>query len=162
MDSKKAFEKTISIGNEIIKKHKELNNLNLEAQKVMDKCSHDLVIKYNDKVPRKLVIDGYYVCPSCGRTHECIDPNDFEKTPFKHSRVIDLTSLSLEATKELYMAIRKEIYYNFDYYYNPETKVEELQERLEKLLKKYEVNYNPFDSILKRTKRKTKPRDINL
>ncbi len=142
METKKVFEETAKIGNEVKKMKEYYNKLSNRAKKLKDECSHEIVFKYNDNHPRKMYIDGNYFCPACGKTITCINFEDIRKSFFKNSRIIPLLDLSLIATKETYSAIRKEVYENMDYYYNTDNDIEDLSIRMEIVLQDLEYDYH--------------------
>lgn len=142
MKTEEVFAETGRIGNEVIKIKKYLEKLNKRSKKIMDICPHEIVFKYNDNHPRKMMVDGNYFCPACGKTIRCIHSNDIKKSDFKKSRIIPLLDLSLVASKETYFKIREEVYYNMDYYYNPEVDVEDQSYKMEKELEDLQSDYN--------------------
>ena len=88
METKEVFEKSSNYGNEIKRLRKEMEEYAKKCTDLWDKCNHEIVFKYNDSHPRKMPINGYYFCPACGRTIECIYDTELKVSPFKKSRII--------------------------------------------------------------------------
>ena len=154
METRKVFEITGKLGNEIIKEKEKLNQLNTKCLELMDLCSHEIVFKYNDNHPRLMTIDGNYFCPACGKTVKCIYKEQLMSSPFNNSRIIPLTNLSLLGTKEVYSRIRHEVYNNIDIYYNSEIDSIELSNKMEEKLANLEIKYNDPNVTLKKTNKK--------
>ena len=152
MDSRDVFNKTIKYGNEIKKKRLEMESLAKKITDIWAECNHEIVFKYRDDHLRKMMIDGYYFCPACGQTIKCIYEDDLKESSYKNSLIVPLTNLSLVGDQETYSAIREEVYYNYDFYYNLDTTPEEMQAQMEGVLKDYEEKYTPVDKVLKKIK----------
>ena len=153
MNTEEIFTETGRLGNKIKEHHRALDLINERCFKLMDICPHELVFKYNDKKPRKMIMDGYYFCPACGRTIQLINKEDIKISPYKNSRIINLSNLSLTGIKETYSKIRHEVYYNMDFYYNNETTDYEIQDKMEKVLKDKEKENKPKSFVLKKDKK---------
>ena len=152
MDSRDVFNKTIKYGNEIKKKRLEMESLAKKITDLWAECNHEIVFKYRDDHPRKMMIDGHYFCPACGQTIKCIYEDDLKESSYKNSLIVPLTNLSLVGDQETYSAIREEVYYNYDFYYNLDTTSEEMQAQMEGVLKDYEEKYTSVDKVLKKIK----------
>lgn len=152
MDTKKVFEETGKLGNEINRLRKQLEKVNKQCLEMMEICPHEIVFKYVDNYPRMLMIDGTYFCPACGKTIKCVHPEQIKDSSFKDSRVIPLTNLSLYGTSEVYHTIRNEVYQNMELYYNLEIDIEELSNRMEELLKDKEQRYQNSAKTLRKRK----------
>ena len=142
METRKVFDETIKIDKEVTKTKKYLNMLNNKTNMLKEECSHEIVFKYNDNHPRKMIIDGNYFCPACGKTIRCIHNNDIKESRFKKSRIIPLSNISLLGTKEVYYLIRKEVFENMNYYYNKNIDIEDLSNRMENILIDFQYDYN--------------------
>ena len=153
MDTKKVFEETGKLGNEINRLRKQLEKVNKQCLEMMDICPHEIVFKYNDNHPRMLMIDGTYFCPACGKSIRCVKPKELLKTPFKESRIISLSNLSLFGTSDVYHTIRNEVYENIDLYYDSKSTSEELSSKMEDLLKDREQRYEAPVKVLKKFKK---------
>ena len=154
MRTTKVFEETNELGEEIVKVNELLANLYLKHEIIKELCDHEIVFKYLDNHPRKKKVDGNYFCPACGKTIRCFGDEEINETNFSNSRIIPLNNLSLLGTKEVYQAIRNEVYNNIDLYYNPHVTIQELSFRMENLLKNYQVFYEIPDKVLKKETRK--------
>jgi len=154
MNSKEIFEETGRIGNEISKLHKQLDKLNFKCLELMDSCPHEIVFKYKDNYPRKMLSDGNYFCPSCGKTIKCFSQDQLKQTVFEKSRVIPLTNLSLFGTPEVYHEIRNEVYDNYELYYDSKSNIKELSLRMEEILKDKQNIYESPEYVLKRSIRR--------
>ena len=152
METKKVFEETGKLGNEIGKLHKQLDNVNMKILGLMEECPHEIVFKYTDNHPRMFMIDGTYFCPACGKSIRCIQSAQLKESQFKDSRVIPLTNLSLIGTGEVHHTIRNEVYQNMNLYYDTETSIEELSSKMEELLKDKEQRYESSTKILRKRK----------
>lgn len=150
MNTRNAFYGTEELEERIKEQERQLQKLYKQLQEVKEKCPHEIVFKYMDNHPRKMYIDGHYYCPACEKTIKCNKEEDRLSTPFKASRVISLTNLSLEGSKEVYSIIRNEVYEHMDIYYNPNMCDELLSLRMESLLEEEQVDYNDPKKILEK------------
>ena len=148
MDTRKIFEETGKLGNEIGKLQTQLEQVNLKCFKMMEMCPHEIVFKYIDNHPRKAMIDGSYFCPACGKSTGLVIKG--QTIPFEKSRVIALTNLSLIGSSDLYHTIRNEVYGNMDFYYNPNISTEELSSKMELILEDKQSKYQSPRNYLKR------------
>ena len=148
MNTKEAFYKSAFLGEKIKEEEKKVRLLVDQMEEIMNDCPHEIVFKYIDNHPRKMCIDGKYFCPACAKTIQCIHEEDRLETPFKNSRVIPLTNLSLEGSQDIYYTIRNEVYDHLDIYYNPAYSDELLSLRMESLLEDKQVDYNNLQKIL--------------
>ena len=105
METRKIFEETGKIGNEIGRLREKIEHLNIKYLEMTKLCPHEIVFKYNDNHPRKMMIDGTYFCPACGKTIRCFGIDQIYDTPFKDSRIILLSNLSLLGTTEVHRII---------------------------------------------------------
>lgn len=142
METKKIFEETGRIGNNIKRIHQILDMLNYRCLEIMDLCPHEIVFKYQDNYSRKMPVDGNYFCPACGKTIRCLSNDDVLKTDFRASKIIPITNLSLVGNKETYYMIRNEVYNNMELYYNKTTNIQELSSRMEEILQEQEIDHN--------------------
>ena len=147
MSTKKIFEETGRLGNKIREEKKIIDKLHNDCLKMMEICSHELVFKYINKHPRKMIIDGYYFCPACGKNIRCIDNEMLNKSVFSKSRIIDLTNLSLEGNKDVFSSIRKEVYTNIDYYYDKEIDEDTIASTMEKILFDKQTTYKSYTMV---------------
>ena len=154
METKKVFEETGRLGNEITKLHQRINDVNLKCLEIMNDCPHELVFKYNHNKPRKLLIDGYYFCPACGKLIECIDKEHLKKSPFKNSRIIELKNIAILSTKDNLKLMRTEVYSNFDFYYNHKEEKRKIQSKMETVIKENQTDYEIIPKSLRKVKNK--------
>ena len=145
METIKIIDQYKQIEQEREKLTKKLEHLNLEEQQLSKMCSHDIVFKYVDKHPRKMVIDGNYYCPACGKIKQFTSMNQYLTSEFKDSKVVSLTDLSLIGDVETLKTIREEVIDNFDFYYKCSDGYE-LRNRMENKLKDHQHKY---EKILK-------------
>ena len=150
METKTIFEEAKKLDNEINNLKKQLEKNNNKYLEMMELCPHEIVFKYNDNYPKKLIIDGSYFCPACGKTVKCIQEDEIQNTVFKDSRIIPLPNLSLFGTINLYHTIRSEVYQNLNLYYHSDLSNEELSSRMEELLKSQEMKYEKSNKILRK------------
>ena len=150
METKEVFEETGKLGNEINRLRKLLEQVNKECLEMMQQCSHEIVFKYNDNHSRKMMIDGTYFCPACGKIIKCIQRDQIQDTPFKNSRIISLIGLSLLGTSENHYIIRNEVYNNLDLYYDCNIPVEELSFKMGKVLKDKQYEPESLEKVFKK------------
>lgn len=132
-----------------IKKLKEkIERYNHQLSKLQEECSHEIVFKYNDNHPRKMVIDGKYYCPACDKNIELVNKNQYLNSCFKNSKIISLTDLSLIGDIETLTKIKEEVLENMDFYYKCNN-MYELRNRMEHKLRDYQHNFNKKNKILK-------------
>lgn len=154
METKEIFEETGKLGNEIKKIHKKLDNINLNIINLMKICNHDIVFKFRDNHPRKMLIEGRYFCPACGKSEKTSYYTNIKDTSFCNSRVIPLDNISLLGTPDDLQKIRIEVYNNFDFYYNKEIDTSALSKKMESEMKDNEYDYNKEKKLIKDIKRR--------
>ena len=150
MNTRETFEEKERLKVEIDKTKELLRALNNESLRIMDKCPHEIVFKYTDNYPRKMVTDGTYLCPACGKTIRCSHEDVLEKSDFKESRVIPLTNLSLFGSNEVCDAIEEEVRKNMDIYYDYIIPTEDLSSMMEAVLEDKQNRYEEPEKVLKR------------
>ena len=153
MDTKKIFEETGKIGNEIVRLKEKIENLNTKYLEITELCPHEIVFKYRDFHPKVIRIDGTYFCPACGKSIRCFGMNQIYDTQFKDSRIIPLTNLSLLGTPEVHQIIRNEVYSNMELYYDPISSIQELSLKMEDILKEHQYQYESAAKVFKKTRR---------
>ena len=153
MKTKKVFEETARLGNEIINERQKLERLNLERLEMMNKCTHELVFKYFDNRSKRSTIDGNYFCPACGKIIVCNESEQILDSDFKESRIIPLMDISMVGTKEEFSLIRSEVYYNMDYYYNPSLDWKEIASKMESIIAEQQHEIKSM-GLLRKLKRK--------
>ena len=151
MKTIQVFEQSRDIEKEKIKLKEKINKLNFELLKLENECPHEIVFKYNDNHPRKMVIDGKYYCPACGKNIEFVSNNQYLNSCFKNSKIISLTDLSLVGDTKTLLKIKEEVLNNLDFYYKCKD-MYELRNRMEHKLKDYQYDYNKKSKIFKLTK----------
>ena len=149
MKTSEIFKESYRIEDETFKIYRKIDDLKAEYLDNQDSCMHEIVFKYTDNHPRKLMIDGNYFCPACDKVISCVHEEDIEDTIFKDSRVIPLTNLSLYGTPHIHAIIKSEVYYNMSLYYNFDIAIEELANKMESKLMDYQS-----DSLLVKTRKK--------
>ena len=149
MKTKKVFEETEKLDNRLKQLTEERKEINLSFAKMIEVCPHEIVFKFNDNCPRMMLIDKYF-CPACGKALQISGEKNIEKSPFKDSRVIPLNNLSLLGTNEDYQTIRKEVFSNYDMYYDPDANTEELSKRIEELLVERQYDFLSEKRLLKK------------
>jgi len=140
MNTNEVIKKSVEIERDRTELKNKLKKINEIYSNIVTNCPHELVIKYNDNQPRKMVIDGHYFCPACGKNIECIAKYQYLSTEFKDSRIIDLNSLSLVGTTEVLKKIREEVINNRDFYYKCKDSIE-IKNRMEDSLFDYQHDY---------------------
>ena len=73
METKKIFEETEKLENKLKKLNEEIKVVNFGFLKMMEACPHEIVFKLTDNHPRKMMIDGKYFCPACGKALRIIN-----------------------------------------------------------------------------------------
>lgn len=150
MEIKRVFEKTEEIEEKINNLKQQIQELNNQKKEIREICSHDIVFKYNDNQPRKMIVDGNYYCPACETSIECFQNNQIKNTPFRNSRIINLSSLSILGTKEVHHKIRNEVYQNIDLYYHSDYNVEELTDKMIEILEDYQIENEKPEKVLRK------------
>ncbi len=153
METRKIFEETGKIGNEIGRLREKIEDLNTKYLEMTELCPHEIVFKYNDNHPRKMMIDGTYFCPACGKTIRCFGINQIYDTPFKDSRIILLSNLSLLGTPEVHQIMRNEVYDNMDVYYDSIIPIQELSSKMENILTDKQCEYKSSEKVFKRIRK---------
>ena len=153
METKKVFEETIELGEKLNELRNQLVQLNQKRNAIMNSCSHEIVFKYRDNYPRKMVSDGKYYCPACNKTIQLFHRDQINHTDFKHSRVIPLTNLSLTGSPQVYNAIRNEVMNNMDLYYDYVMPDDILSSSMEEALKDVQNGYQSPQFVLKKNTR---------
>ena len=153
METRKIFEETGKIGIEIGRLREKIEDLNIKYLEMTELCPHEIVFKYNDNHLRKMMIDGTYFCPACGKTIRCFGIDQIYDTPFKDSRIILLSNLSLLGTPEVHRIMRNEVYDNMDTYYDSIVSAQELSSKMENILKDKQYEYENPEKVLKKTRR---------
>lgn len=150
MDLKKYYDETSRIANEMKQTREKLEGLIDEYSEIRKICTHDIVFKYKDNYPRQDEIDGNYFCPACKLVIECAKKGQIEQTKFGRARIIPLLNLSLRNGSNVHNAIRQEVYSNLDYYYNPNSEIEEMSEKMEGVLLEHHFDYLNPNKVLKK------------
>ena len=150
MEPKEIFDESKKLNEEIEKLKKQIENINLQYHAMMEFCPHEIVFKYNDNYPRKMIIDGNYFCPACGKIITLSKQSNISSTQFKNSRVIPLVNLSLFGTPEVHNTIRQEVYSNVDYYYDKNRNVEEMSSKMESILQEQNINCDKNKTLIRK------------
>ena len=150
MELKSYYDEMDAIENQMFETRKKLEELIDLYSDTRKKCTHDIIFKFKDNYPRKQPIDGCYYCPSCRLVIECAAKGQIEQTKFKNARMIPLLILSLRNGSNVHNAIRQEVYSNLDYYYNPNSEIEEMSEKMEGVLLEHHFDYLNPNKVLKK------------
>ena len=129
-----------------------LDEIERKKQVIQYNCTHDIVFKYKDNNPRRILSDDNYYCPACDKNIICKIHDSFPQTVFRNSRVIPITNLSILGDRVTLKAIKKEAYSKMDYYYDKDIPIEELSSSMEKVIKSEEYDYNNEKSLKKTVK----------
>jgi histidinol phosphatase-like enzyme len=132
---------------------KEIKKTKSIYSKLSTNCKHELVFKINDNQNRKMVIDGNYYCPECGKLIECVFKNQYLYTEFKDSKIIDLSKLSLVGDTKTLMKIKDEVLNNKDFYYNCKN-INEIRTIMEDKLHDFQYDYSKKGKVLRIFKEK--------
>ena len=150
MKTSETFKESYRIIDETFKIYRKINNLRSEYLNNQDECSHEIIFKYTDNHPRKMIIDGNYFCPACEKVIFCVHEEDINDTVFKNARIILLTNLSLIGTNQVHAIIKNEVYYNMDLYYNFDIDVKELSSKMEEKLINHQYDYNKTNKLVRK------------
>lgn len=153
MDTKEIFEETGNLESEMKRLEKQIEKVNTQRLEMMEICPHEIVFKYTDNHPKLLMMDGTYLCPSCGKIMKCIKSKKIQESSFKNSKVIPLTTLSVIGTSNLHRMIRNEAYQNMHIYYNQSIATEELSSKMEEQIKLEEQRYENLVKSLRRNRK---------
>ena len=152
MKTIQVIEQSKEIEKEKEKLKEKLKKLNSQLSILGEECPHEIVFKYNDNQPRKMVIDGNYYCPACSKNIEFIFKNQYLTSCFKDSKIISLTDISLVGDTKTLLKIKEEVLNNMDFYYKCNDLIE-IRNRMEHKLKDYVYDYSKKNKILKLTKK---------
>ena len=153
METRKIFEETRKIEKEIGILREKIENLNIKYLEMTELCHHEIVFKYNDNHPRKMMIDGAYFCPACGKNIKCFGMDQIYDTQFKDSRIIPLTNISLLGTPEVHQIMRNEVYDNMDVYYDSIIPIQELSSKMENILTDKQYEYKNSEKVFKKIRK---------
>lgn len=150
METIQIFEETKNLKEEIKRLENELEKANQKINKIKKHCAHEIVFKYNDNYPKKMIIDGHYICPACGKNIKCFEKEQIKTTSFKDSRIIPLTNLSLIGNTETISTLISEVYNNIDIYYDYNIPTEQLSNLMETVLVDKQSKYENPKTLNKR------------
>ena len=134
-----------NIYNERVQINKEMKALKQQLKATEDrlltlqkKCSHKIVLVFDDHLPHKIgrIIDCF--CPACGKRENLYPNDDIKKTVFKNSKLIDLTKLPISTLNENFFSILEHIFGNYDFYYNDDVPENEIAESILGIVEKKE------------------------
>ena len=110
--------------------------LDKHARELQSQCNHDIVLKIPDHKPHKIGEMYTFCCPACYRRERIHALNRFEQSPFRSSKIIDLSNLRMldVYTFQIMMGI---IHQNYEYYYHSDATSNELALALNKSLLEY-------------------------
>lgn len=136
--------------NKKLKKNKE-DLLSLQKE-----CSHDLVLVFDDHKPHKIGVIYRCFCPVCGKSKNIYGIREFDKSEFKDSKIMNLTSLSIDdfnnKFSESYEHILNYIFSHYNYYYNENHSEDEMSRTLLSFIKQKNTDENA--KTLKKTNKK--------
>lgn len=150
METIKIFEEAKNIRTEIERLKDELEKSSRKKNLIKNQCSHEIVFKYTDNYPKKMMIDGNYICPACRKNIKCFEKGQIQTTAFKNSRIIPLTNLSLIGNIETISTIINEVYNNIDIYYDYSIPTEKLSNLMETVLEDKQSKYEKSKTLKKR------------
>ena len=148
MNTNQIIKKSVELEKEKNRLKEKLQKINIDCNKLMEECPHELVFKYNDNHPRKMIIDGNYYCPICSKNIELIFKNQYLDTCFKDSKIVYLDGLSLVGDTKTLLKIKQEVLNNIDFYYNSKD-INEIRNKMEDALKDCQYNYRVKRKIFK-------------
>ena len=151
MKTKEVFFEVEKIYDDLYDEYEKIKNIRNKYTDITNMCSHEIAFKIVDNHPRKMMIDGTYYCPACGKSITCDYKEGFLLSSFKNSRIIPLINLSLNAEEEVFTTIRNEVFNNMAMYYNKNINTSILSNKMEEKLKDKQCDY--MQSVLRKTKK---------
>lgn len=129
------------IHNERIKNLKKMATLSIINEKcrqnienLQSECSHEIVLKFDDKMPHKVGKINNCYCPACGKLESIYGGYEISNTSFKNSKLIDLTRFKESVFTEHLLCILEHIFNNYEKFYNTDIKEDEIAESLLSLI----------------------------
>ena len=116
-----------------LKLERDEKKLTWKENKLMKKCSHQLVFKWNDNGVHKVGNIYKCFCPVCTKTIDIIPNSDIysiEKSVFKRSKVVEINSTKSAEEFNYYKFVEDEVLSNMEYYYNSDSTIEEMSENI--------------------------------
>ena len=136
----------INLKNEIKELEKSLNDkineLKQRRLNLQNICKHNIVLKFDDKMPHKVGTIYTCTCPICDKVASFYLDRKIEESEFKNSKLIDLTKLDGEEACKLYNLIVNYILENYSYFYESDTNSFELEKSIYQFLKKEDAMEN--------------------
>lgn len=127
-----------------------LQKINDYAKEIMSACPHEIVVQMRDNHPRKMLIDGSFYCPACDRilVDTTISSIGVVKL-FGHSKLLQLTELSLINNDKTLDMIKKEIIEHYDEYLSGQKTKKDLVELLRSEEYTFDRATNQMRKVLK-------------
>ena len=118
-NEREIYKERLEIEKKRIKLMSQLQTLKKNLENLQNECDHHLVLAYNDNTRHTIGPIYRYCCPTCGKRLDTYIGYKIEKSAFRNSKVIDLTSLPLDDFYNNFDWIINFIFTNYDYcYYN--------------------------------------------
>ena len=124
------YNERMQISNEKKKLKKQLQATEDRLVNLQNKCSHKLVLAFDDHMPHKIgkIIECF--CPACGKREDIYPSHEIEKSSFKNSKLIDLTKFPMSTFNEHFFPILEHIFSNYDFCYGDDVSENEIAESI--------------------------------
>ena len=121
------------------------NLTNLQAE-----CSHKIVLAFDDHMPHKIgrIIECF--CPACGKRDDIYPSHEIEKSPFRNSKLIDLTKFPMSTFNEYLFSIIEHVFSNYENYYSDDVSEEEISESILGLVQSQEKSDSNYKGLKKK------------
>lgn len=151
MNTKKVIEVNRNIREARDKEITYLKTISEYMQEIMNACPHELVVRLRSSHHRKMLAGSSYYCPACDMMYFNLpDYQGLVQTQFSHSKVLDLSQLTLLTDKDTLDTIKDEVLKDYDGYLNG-SNLDELKETLKAKEYDYDEPSCQIRRVLKNT-----------
>ena len=119
---------------EKIKLYDQLKRNANNLDNLQKRCSHDIILKFDDHRLHKIGQIYQYYCPACGKWENIHQFHELDETHFKNSMIIDLSEYPEYILYDYIPTICNNIFVNYDYYYDKEIVEEEKADAIIKFI----------------------------
>ena len=120
---------------------KSIDELKMRIIKLQDMCTHQIVLKFDDKKPHKVGCIYTCVCPICDNVKKFY-ADKIEESEFKNSKIIDLTKLDFKEAVKIYDKIVEYIMENYNDFYESNIDSNLLRDAIYKFIDEKEYVYD--------------------
>ena len=146
MNTEQIIIESNNIENELMELNNRIKKLNTKSENLQKECPHEIVFKYKDNHPRKINMEGIYICPACGKKFEYAFKNQYLTDCFRNSLIIPLMDVLLIDDASVLKKIREDVLKNTNFYYNCKD-INSLRIKMEDALKDCQETINKKHKI---------------